>query len=156
MENILVDDFGRITAVVDWEFVSALPVWRACQPPKLIDGPMQSVKPDINAYYRADLPSELQAKHPEAEKNILDKTYWEHLEEYERGILRPFYLQELERFRPEMMKRHREYQAKYDFDAATTWVDLFWVAGAISSWVEKFGTIEAFSLKRLRNNELER
>lgn len=36
MQNILVDEAGNLTAVIDWECVSALPLWRACQIPALL------------------------------------------------------------------------------------------------------------------------
>ena len=38
MQNILVDEMGKLTAVIDWECVSALSLWRACQIPVLLQG----------------------------------------------------------------------------------------------------------------------
>jgi hypothetical protein len=38
MQNILDDNDGKITGIVDWEFVSALPFWRACQLPEFLEG----------------------------------------------------------------------------------------------------------------------
>ncbi|EEU34675.1 uncharacterized protein NECHADRAFT_17767, partial [Fusarium vanettenii 77-13-4] len=36
--NILVDDAGNLTGVVDWECVSALPMWKACSYPSFLEG----------------------------------------------------------------------------------------------------------------------
>jgi aminoglycoside phosphotransferase (APT) family kinase protein len=38
MQTILVGEEGNLTAVVDWECVSTVPVWRACQLPQLLEG----------------------------------------------------------------------------------------------------------------------
>ena len=38
LRNILVDDECSITAIIDWECVSTLPLWRACQLPELLNG----------------------------------------------------------------------------------------------------------------------
>jgi hypothetical protein len=35
-QNIMVDEEGRLTAIVDWECVSAVPLWRACQIPEFL------------------------------------------------------------------------------------------------------------------------
>lgn len=37
-QNILIDDDGKMVAVIDWECVSALPLWRACQFPAFLEG----------------------------------------------------------------------------------------------------------------------
>jgi Ser/Thr protein kinase RdoA (MazF antagonist) len=37
MQNILVDDDGKIIGIVDWECVSALALWKACQLPELLE-----------------------------------------------------------------------------------------------------------------------
>lgn len=48
--NILVDDDGNVTALVDWECVSALPEWRACQFPRLLEGNTNDEKPNAGEY----------------------------------------------------------------------------------------------------------
>ncbi|KAF5666655.1 altered inheritance of mitochondria mitochondrial [Fusarium heterosporum] len=37
--NILADEAGKITGIVDWECVSALPLWKACSFPKFLYDP---------------------------------------------------------------------------------------------------------------------
>lgn len=39
LQNILTDSNGQITGIIDWEFVSILPLWAACQLPKFLRGP---------------------------------------------------------------------------------------------------------------------
>jgi hypothetical protein len=75
LHNILVDDSGTLTGVVDWECVSALPLWKACCYPDFLEGPIRNKRPDQARYkYESDgQPSEL---------------YWEHLMEFERTELR--------------------------------------------------------------------
>ncbi|RSL71745.1 hypothetical protein CEP53_001350 [Fusarium sp. AF-6] len=36
--NILVDHAGKLTGVIDWECVSALPLWKACSYPAFLEG----------------------------------------------------------------------------------------------------------------------
>ncbi|KAK0758527.1 hypothetical protein N5P37_008926 [Trichoderma harzianum] len=38
LNNILVNEQGEVTAVLDWEYVSALPLWMLTQMPKFLDG----------------------------------------------------------------------------------------------------------------------
>jgi hypothetical protein len=146
MENILVDEIGKITAILDWECVSATPVWVACQPPKFLDGPVRNVKPDSSHYYRPPTPNELESLDMEGQPSVLDELYWEHLEDYERGVLRALYLGEMDRIIPQRMEQYRACQAKLDFHEATTLVDVEWHGKDIRSWIQKFGTSEAFSL----------
>jgi Phosphotransferase enzyme family len=37
--NILVDENGVVTAVLDWELASVFPLYKSCQLPKFLDGP---------------------------------------------------------------------------------------------------------------------
>ena len=63
--NILVDHNGTLTGVVDWECVSALPLWKACYYPYFLEGRPRKERPDQNRYQPADP----------------DTLYWEHLME---------------------------------------------------------------------------
>ncbi|RFU32943.1 hypothetical protein B7463_g3395, partial [Scytalidium lignicola] len=55
--NILVDQDGVLTAVVDWECVSALPLWFACQFPPLLQGKLLDKEP-IESKYQHDVNGE--------------------------------------------------------------------------------------------------
>jgi hypothetical protein len=43
--NILVDENGVVTAVLDWELASVFPLYKACQLPKFLDGTEQMQTP---------------------------------------------------------------------------------------------------------------
>jgi hypothetical protein len=45
MRNIHIDDDGKITGIIDWECVSALPLWRACKPPGFLQGKERNEDP---------------------------------------------------------------------------------------------------------------
>jgi hypothetical protein len=50
MHNILVDEKGGITAIVDWECVSALPLWITTNMPKFLKGNNRPEKPRRDDY----------------------------------------------------------------------------------------------------------
>ncbi|CAI7657402.1 unnamed protein product [Penicillium viridicatum] len=64
--NILVHDNGELAANLDWECISALPLWNACYYPAFLKGPPRRLEPDLGRY-------ELEAN---GEPSDL---YWEHL-----------------------------------------------------------------------------
>lgn len=45
LSNILVDEEGNVTAVINWECVSAMPFWVATQMPKFLDGSSREKEP---------------------------------------------------------------------------------------------------------------
>jgi Ser/Thr protein kinase RdoA (MazF antagonist) len=51
--NILVDENGLLTGVVDWECVSFLPLWIACQLPPFLQGKPLDEEP-IKSTYQHD------------------------------------------------------------------------------------------------------
>lgn len=50
MQNILVDEAGEITAIIDWECVSAVPLWRACQLPECLNSQTRDEQPKKEEY----------------------------------------------------------------------------------------------------------
>lgn len=50
LNNILVDDGGNITAVLDWEYVSALPIWMAAKMPRFLIGGGSQEEPKREDY----------------------------------------------------------------------------------------------------------
>ncbi|KAK1989175.1 hypothetical protein LZ30DRAFT_696629 [Colletotrichum cereale] len=85
--NILVDDAGALTAVVDWECVSALPLYAACQYPPFLQGKPLEVEP-VKSKYQHD------------ENGDIVELYWEHLEDYELTQLRRLFLGEMQKLQP--------------------------------------------------------
>jgi hypothetical protein len=140
-QNALVHDSGDITAVVDWECVSALPLWRAYQMPKMQHG---RIRADMT--YRLDAGCQAEPGIADVDKRGLSDLYWEPLLEYERGQLRPLFQSEMELLRPGWMEVYKPAGLKRDFELAVQNADTSWVGRAIRCWIETYGTSKAFSL----------
>ncbi|KAK4221287.1 kinase-like domain-containing protein [Podospora fimiseda] len=82
LNNILVDEKGEITAVLDWECVSAVPIWMATKVPKFLEEGMREEEPQRDDY--ADEPCEDGGD----KKNEL---YYVHRMEWEATQLRKVY-----------------------------------------------------------------
>lgn len=121
--NILVDDGGALSGVIDWECVSALPLWKACYYPSFLEGPMRGIKPDLTRYQReADgQPTEL---------------YWEHLMEFELTSLRRVFLNEMARLEPQWGEIFNSSSLQRDLDTAVQNCDDEFLARPINSWVD--------------------
>lgn len=102
MQNILVDENSEMTAVVDWECVSMMPPWRACQLPQLLEGRPRDEKPDKANYAPETDDGGQDCVISDASDNEgINILYWEHLLEYEQTQLRKLFVDEMERLRPE-------------------------------------------------------
>ncbi|UPK92510.1 hypothetical protein LCI18_003445 [Fusarium solani-melongenae] len=121
--NILVDDAGKLTGVVDWEFVSALPLWKACSYPSFLEGRPRPDKPDATRYVH-DL------------DQVPSRLYMEHLLEYELTLLRLLFLEEMERLEPRWITVFNASQLQRDFDLAVENCDSEFLARDILRWVE--------------------
>jgi hypothetical protein len=120
--NILVDDSGTLTGVVDWECVSALPLWKACYYPSFLEGPTRDTKPDGTGYQCG----------PDGQPGEL---YWEHLMEFELTILRRVFLDEMARLEPQWMEIFNSSSLQRDLDTAVQNCDNEFLASRINSWI---------------------
>jgi Phosphotransferase enzyme family len=114
--NILVNQDGGLAGILDWECVSALPLWKACDYPSFLQGPPRDLKPSIERYGG---PSDL---------------YLEHLWEYETTVLRPIFMHEVERLDPGWIEVYNSSQAQRDVDIAVHNCDNEFVARHIEGW----------------------
>ncbi|KAJ4386803.1 hypothetical protein N0V93_009701 [Gnomoniopsis smithogilvyi] len=141
LNNILVDDEGNITAVVDWECVSALPLWMSVQMPKfLIDGGEGGREDEpIRENYADETP-------PAPEDNScadgLDdegKTdlYWIHLMEYEVTQLQKVYNARLKQLWPD--RPVDDSLIKVDFLQALYAINAEFFLGKVTNWVDRVG-----------------
>lgn len=123
--NILVDQDGNLTAVLDWECVSALPLWKVCQVPALLESTERHDRP-VKGGYTVD------------DNGEVNQLYWIHLEAYERTQLRALFLQEMERIEPEWIKTSSmaSTESKTDFELAVLNCDGFVCWKAIHEWLE--------------------
>ncbi|KAI9829811.1 MAG: hypothetical protein M1826_005388 [Phylliscum demangeonii] len=122
MYNILVDEHGVLTAVLDWECVPMLPLWRACTIPDLLHGPERHEKPSIETF---------------SYDGTIDQLYWEELLEFEATQLRTTFLDEMRRLCPEWVQAMERTELQRDFDKAVAYIDELWVK-EIKKWLDDF------------------
>ncbi|KZW03743.1 kinase-like protein [Exidia glandulosa HHB12029] len=130
--NLLVDDEGRLTGIIDWECVSALPVWYACQFPSFLTGRTRTELPDETTYALNDDGTRIQL-------------YGEHLREWEQTQLRDVFLCEMERVQPEWVRHYREPRnvLKADFEAAVTQCDAPFAKRLIGRWIDRVEAMDS-------------
>ncbi len=104
-QNLIVDSKGKLQALVDWECVSAMPSWKACQIPSFINTLERTERPDSEDYMR------------DADGSITT-LYHEHLDEYECTCLRGHFLKEMTRLAPQWIAEYQTSGSRIDFDHA--------------------------------------
>ncbi|KAM5350800.1 hypothetical protein ACJ41O_007305 [Fusarium nematophilum] len=95
LQNIMVDDSGVVTAIIDWECVSAMPLWVATQMPKFLRGATREKEPRREGY-ADEVEDEAAARRDVDPEDDLDNQgkdglYWIHRMEYEQTQLRKVY-----------------------------------------------------------------
>lgn len=125
--NILVSEDGELTAVLDWECVSALPLWKASYYPSFLQEKPRHAKPNIRTYHR------------EADGEPYD-LYWIHLWEYEATILREIFIEEMKHIEPGWVEVFNKSQTQRDLDFAAHNCDHEFMARNIKEWVEDITT----------------
>ncbi|KAK1671799.1 hypothetical protein BDP55DRAFT_696521 [Colletotrichum godetiae] len=121
--KILVDKVGNLTAVVDWECVSALPLWMACQYPPLLQSKPRDVEPNKSSYQHD-------------ENGEVTALFWEHLEHYELTQLRRVFIVEMERLQPEWVAIHKYTHHQRDFELAVTLCDDELFMNRVRKWLD--------------------
>lgn len=114
-----------MTGVIDWERVSALPLWKACDYPKCLDEKLRHEEPVREKYGQED----------NGEPNEL---YWETLEDFELTCLRRFFLDEMRRLEPGWIEVFEASEAKRDFELAMNQCDIDFSARYIEGWLDDF------------------
>lgn len=135
MHNIMVDDIGRLTAVIDWECVSAVPLWRACQLPALFDGRTREERLNKETY-AADSDEEAGSDYDWLDNEGVTDLYWEHVLEYEMTQLRKLFLAEMQRAQPEWVAIMRDNSLKADFEKAMNNCDNGIALEIIKRWTD--------------------
>lgn len=139
MENILVDEDGRLTAIVDWGCVSAVPMWRACQFPQLLEGRSRDENPERSQYGKdldddQDDPSTLDGPDNEG----VSIFYWEHLLEYEQTQLRQVFKEEMGRVEPDGLATMQANTPRSDFKKAVHNCDNGWRFKQVKRWLQAY------------------
>jgi aminoglycoside phosphotransferase (APT) family kinase protein len=140
MQNMLIDDNEKLTAVLDWECVSAVPLWCACQFPQFLQSRVREERPRREEYsLRVDEPSydpdEIETD--ERDHEGITILYWEHMEEYELTQLRRVFLSEMETLSPEWAAIMKESTFKADCDLAVDMFDDFF-GPRVGRWLEAY------------------
>jgi hypothetical protein len=121
--NILVNEGGELTGVLDWECVSALPLWKACYFPAFLHGQPRETQPNIELYDKG--------------KPRPDGAYWEHLHEYEATLLRDVFMDEMRKLEPGWVVIFDASHLQRDFDTAVQYFDSGIVRHEIDKWIEE-------------------
>jgi hypothetical protein len=140
LHNILVDNDGNITALLDWECVSIMPLWVASQPPKFLTGATRIVEPIRDQYTDEGL-EEAAAVRQEGIRDGLDnegktELYWIHLLEYEQTRLREVYAARMRQLRSEYDMEVADSSLKVDFLEALGRCCSGFYLSRIMEWVE--------------------
>ncbi|KFA71356.1 hypothetical protein S40288_09392 [Stachybotrys chartarum IBT 40288] len=141
LNNILVDEEGEITAVLDWECVSALPLWMLATVPKFLGGPVREEEPQRDSY-ADETPEEAAAAATKQndpgflESDGKNELYYIHRMEYEATQLRKAYEARLKELWPEWPLEGSN--VKINFFQAISQCDGIWVKKA-RRWADLLG-----------------
>lgn len=121
--NIMVDPHtGELAALVDWECVSVVPLWKVCQLPQFLVSRERTSEPQKHDYFH--------------QGNEGDTAYFDDLEEYEKTCLRRHFLEQMARLEPAWMEIHDLSTAKVDFDFAVEHCHSLVVRKIVMKWLK--------------------
>ncbi|KAG8158087.1 hypothetical protein KVR01_011848 [Diaporthe batatas] len=135
LHNILVDKEGKITAIVDWECVSAMPIWLTTKMPKFLVGENREEEP-IRDMYADEIPGDPQndSGPDNLDNEGKDDLYWIHLMDYETTQLRAVYERRLRELWPAWPLR--DSQIKVDFFDAVLECNAGIFLGRVGRWAD--------------------
>ncbi|CAI6339207.1 unnamed protein product [Periconia digitata] len=132
LNNIFIDENGKITSVLDWECVSAVPLWLAITAPKFLEETPREEEPQRDEY--AD-ESDAEREDPHSLDNEgKNDLYWIHRMEYDATQLQKVYKARLEELTPELPLK--ESFTKVEFFRAVEQCDGIWVKKA-GRWADR-------------------
>lgn len=138
LTNILVDDQGTITALIDWESVSAMPLWTATQLPRFLREGSREEEPKRDIYADAS-PGGADAASDEAyelDNEGKNELYWIHLIEYEMTQLKKVYTASMSQLRPGWNLENEYNTLKDDFFDAIAWCEGGIYLKIIVRWID--------------------
>ncbi|KIL94005.1 hypothetical protein FAVG1_02567 [Fusarium avenaceum] len=116
--NILANDLGTITGIVDWECVSTVPLWKACFYPKFLYDP---------------------PRHTPEESSFQDPEFLASQD----NLLRSVFLAEMERMSPVWMQIYRTSACKRDLSFAVDKIGSEDKQSYIASWLSNLESNQA-------------
>lgn len=136
--NILIGPNG-IVGVLDWEYVSVVPVWYACQLPRLLDGGRDREEPPDRRNYPPWDSDDLKE----------DSPYWGDLFQHERMLLKQTFLEEMSRIRPSWIEEYKRGTSKRDFVKAIGYVE----EGYVGDWREWLENLKKGKVREIMSVE---
>lgn len=147
LNNILVDDEGKMKAIVDWECVSVLPIWMAVRMPNFIRDGGREEEPKREEYADASPQGSLSSAKDDCTNDLdnegKNELYWIHLMEYEVTQLQKVYDARLKQLWPD--RPVEESLVKVDFFEAILNCNTGIFLKQVGTWVN---TIEVGKLIR--------
>lgn len=134
MHNITVEEDGKLT-ILDWECVSAVPLWRAYRLPKLFEEWLREEKP-MKEHYPPDSDEEDDKDDDGLDNEGITDLYWDHLLEYELTELRKVFVKEIELRSPGWSESAKHSTLKYDFERAVEECANGWRNKSVKKWVD--------------------
>ncbi|KJX99258.1 kinase-like protein [Zymoseptoria brevis] len=148
--NILVDDSGSITAVLDWGCSVVVPRWMACQPPTLLDGAYRDEQP-LRTDYAAYNPA---VDGPDVEHSRgMSELYWEHQLEYEKWVWLEKFFEQMASVEPRWLQEFVESQLQRDFELAVTHLGGPFSGPRVTRWLDAVESANSSNLWEMLNGE---
>jgi hypothetical protein len=88
------EERGALTAILDWECISTVPLWKAFEYPVFPQGQLRDEKPQHGEYF---WPEPEQIASGEEYEQVL---FGEHMLEYDQTRLRPIFEEEMQKLVP--------------------------------------------------------
>lgn len=131
---------GYLTAIIDWECVSALPLWMTIRVPQFLWNLTREGKPKRDTYAdetpAPSVASEKKAVPDELDNGGKNELYWIHLLEYDQTQLCKIYHDRLRSLWPEWDLQVAESRLEYNFYDAVVSCAIGSYLKAILEWVE--------------------
>jgi aminoglycoside phosphotransferase (APT) family kinase protein len=133
LQNILVDDDGKVTALIDWECVSCKPLWVASEMPKFLLGPPREEEPNRDGY--GDASDDVKGS-DDLDDEGKTELYWIHLMEYEQTQLRKVYAAKMKDLWPQWETETTYSGLKLDFLGAVGRCASGWYLRRTEQWID--------------------
>ncbi|KAK4683631.1 hypothetical protein P7C73_g6603, partial [Tremellales sp. Uapishka_1] len=97
--DVVIDDHGKVLALLDWSYAVVVPVWLSCRVPDMI-----SIRP---RYVRPEKTSYPCPPHPDCTEGGCE-SYWADLHEWEDTVLQAVFLDEMRQIKPGWMRHYED------------------------------------------------
>lgn len=137
VQNILLDEECNITGIIDWECCSFMPLWQAQSYPRFIDGCYRLEKPGKDGYGDAE-PDDEDDNPPGFNNEGKNCIYWEHMDDWEKTMLRFIYDGYMQKQFPSWWwTKRKEQQRMLDLQDAIDRGTEVYYHGRINRWLRE-------------------